>query len=197
MTAWIAALWSGEYDKVQYALRTENGFCVNGVLIDQLQKLEPLGFSWEKHNSRSRQDDEYELFKDGRGISKNTVPSKIAEGLDMNELIWRKKLVDAFETALDREYPLTKDPDKLASITGFLINLNDVATTTEVTFEEMGHVVYQIAVDVLEVDLPPKGEIKALADEGSCDLDTDKQESSVRPRRAASTHASPSLTIVE
>jgi hypothetical protein len=178
ITAWIAALWSGEYDQVKYALHTDNGFCVNGVLMDQMTKIEDLDFEWlglENSSVESSDFQQYEIGRDGRGQAKNTLPRKFARKVGMNRIYKPEQFEEAFDAALGRNCPLEFEMSTTTS--AFLMNLND--KDNDVSFEEMGHVLYQIGTDLMDLDLPPKADIMALADEGSCTLNEqalDEQE---------------------
>jgi len=174
ITAWIAALWSGEYDQVKYALHTDNGFCVNGVLMDQMTKIEELDFEWIGLNS-SREANEYEIGKNGTGLAKNTLPTKFNRKVGINQLYERSQLQEAFETALGRDFPLNLDPSMDTTVSAFFMNLND-KDDIDVSFEDMGHVLHKIGADLMDLDLPPKDEIKALADEGSCTVNEQEGE---------------------
>lgn len=175
ITSWIAALWSGEYDQVKYALHTDNGFCVNGVLLDQMTKVEDLDFEWiglDDSSVESSDFQQYEIGQDGRGQAKNTLPRKFARNVGMNQIYEPEEFEEVFEAALGRDYPLEFEMGTTTS--AFLMNLND--KDNDVSFEEMGHVLYKIGTDLMDLDLPPKDEIKALADEGSCTLDEQEGE---------------------
>jgi len=143
LTAWIAALWSGEYDKVQGAFRNTDGFCVQGVLYDQVAKVV----------------DAYS------GVEYSTLPASYKKKVGLYDTIHSDQFLNiVYEVIPDLDgFDICNEDDPIT----YLFMLND---NTDATFEEMGHVIYALGERFYDLDMPPKEDIRALADDGSCDV---------------------------
>lgn len=147
LVAWIAALWSGEYDKAKGALRNSDGFCVQGVLQDQVAKV--VDGNWNQE------------WK--------TLPLSFQKGIGVHGKIQSDEFLDIVE-------------DVIPDLDGYAIHAADTPLTylfmlndeTDATFEEMGHVIYALGERFYDLDMPPKDEIRELANEGACDVEDEE-----------------------
>lgn len=174
VTAWIAALWSGEYDKADGYLKEELegggvGFCVQGVIADQMVKagagewngmkyVFPRPSKWKKSSTAYLEGDTAKILQFYERVTYKEMQSIIDSALGEGAYSFDNFSLDG-----------GSESELGMAIRDMLPLIND---ETEMTFEEFGHVIYEL-YERKGVELPPKEAIMDLAEEGPCEVKAD------------------------
>jgi hypothetical protein len=163
MTGWIAALWSGEYDKTQGALKGHaKGFCVQGVLLDQMAR-EDVG-QWRGGGMYAIE------LGGGRYTTTGGVPWKVTHETIGTETVPASAVREAVEARglhPDHVNPFDSVDEWKIEFVGQRIN-----DYTDASHKEMGHMLYDLVTEHTSIDLPPKDAIMEIAGQGPCGLET-------------------------
>jgi len=195
VTAWIAALWSGEYKKTSGILKEtledgEETFCVEGVLADQLSK-EGL-FRWDENDQLWEAEEEPSCEADeGRTTS---LPYSLSTKLALRQGVDSETARRVVQPILHEAYgedgktePLMKEILCIHKVkiplSELLQRVNDY---TALNLRQIGHVIYDLYTVVFMMDLPDKEEIHALARSGSCGDEPEEPEAEPEPESMTS-----------
>ncbi len=202
ITGWLAAAFSGQYDKAKEELRSEDGgFCIQGVLGEVLAASGRAEWIERDHAGASEFLGDYRLQApsvkdlDYDPKSSASIPG-VPGSMTYNEvMISTEGMAEAARKAVGQQGL----PDDFEAGMKERLGINDrmnvliayVNDSTDFSIKEMGEILYEVYTGVIGIDLPPKEEIKKLSVQTDCEQE-DTGETDV-PKVAAEEQAAISV----
>jgi hypothetical protein len=203
ITGWLAAAFSGQYDKAKEELRSEDGgFCIQGVLGEVLAASGRAEWIERDHAGASEFLGDYRLRApsvvdlDYNPTSCASIPG-VPGSMTYNEVMIStesmaeaarkavgQRLPDGFEAGMKEQLGINNRMNVLIAY------IND---NTNLSVEEMGEILYEVYTGVMGINLPPKKEIKKLSVQTGCEQG-ETEEAEV-PEVAAEEQAAISVPI--